>query len=588
MSDLKKLQSEEQELLKQKENLLKKLQEIQKKTEEVKEENLAREALIGEGCDKIAKLIGYDEGGLIHKRIDWRLNLIIKRHRKKHPKEKLVIAINGCRGFGKSTIWQRCKLVKDLIKYPRKSYLLGSSKRDLAVDMLAPIKRIYETNSRIKKYYPNMVGTKKWTSDEILTQPAEAIENPDNNYSLETWGVDANLASKRYDEILIDDIVGKDNVVNSKDLENASRAIPRLLPLLKQGGILWFFYMHWGYKDWYYENVEDYFKDYPHFYHVIIPDVVCDKEGRPLNKHGEVVDEDSPERTPNFPEKFPLHVLDADRKLLKDAYWAQYRQYPRKTENRLMDPDQLVTMDEAEYKLIVEGIKLGNIPEEELVLFVDNANTVSQQSNAWSIGLWRYNRSTFDLIYFRKTKFSLDAAADELCRIVQMFNLSKIHGEKSGLEGNLQFALRPRLNRLGLQHVVFYTESHEGINKKIRILSMQPFLNQRVLRVPPEKYCFHPFDMNGEKVNQLKLMKEEMLLFPADATNIPDDMIDQFGYIPKIFGVETEFMDTSVMDGTYDPQAFIAKAAERVNDNHIPNEDEDGYDEEAGEFVEPV
>lgn len=201
-------------MLHQKRLLQEKLQVLQKKYEELREEQLAQRALVGEGCSDMAELIGYSEGGRIHKRIDWRLNLIIKRHKKRYPKEKLIIAINAFRGLGKSTLYNRVNLVKRCIKEPQKSRLLASSKKELAANMLSPVKRIFEKNPRVRKYYPNMVGSMKWTNEELLVAPAEMLENPDNNFTIETWGVDAAIAGKRYHEIYVDDIVGKDNIVN--------------------------------------------------------------------------------------------------------------------------------------------------------------------------------------------------------------------------------------------------------------------------------------------------------------------------------------------------------------------------------------
>ncbi|HDT14697.1 MAG TPA: hypothetical protein ENN55_00630 [Firmicutes bacterium] len=536
------------ELYKTKSALQEKLQALQKAYQEQREPLLAERALLGEGVSDMAELIGYDEGGKIHKRVDWRLNLIIARHKKKYPKEKCIIAINCFRGFGKSTLYNRVRLIKKAIKKPYESNLLVSSKRDLAKAMLSPIKRILATNPRIRKYYPNTVGTLKWSADEILVAQAESMENPDNNYTIETFGVDSAIASKRYHEIIVDDIIGKQNIVNSKDLEMAAKTLPLLIPLLHPGGVLIILFMRWGKNDWYEENVLEKFKNSKHFHLIRITDVEVNEEGNPINKYGEVVGEDSPERIPVYPEKYPLSYLDNEREIMKDLYYAHYRQFPKKTENKVLDPEFLVEMDEEEYLMSIDNVRTGKIPRSELRLFVDNANTVSKQSNPWSISLWRYNGNNLDMLYFRKTKYSLDAVSTELALLAQKFNLSDIHGEKSGLIGNLQFYLRQKLNKLGLKHVNLVEESHEGTNKKVRILAMQPFLNIRAVRVPPKKYCFYPYEMKGEKVNQLKLLKEEMEMFPDDASNIPDDLIDSFGFVPRMFNIETEYFDTSVMN----------------------------------------
>lgn len=574
------------------------MQEIQKQIAIAKEEILAGEALRGEGCSKMAELLGYNEGGRIHKWVDWKLNKIILKHRKYHPKEKLIIAICGARGFGKSTVWQRCRLIKEPIKNPYKNFLLFSSKKDFAADMLSPIKQAFESHPNIKKYFENMHGEKKWTGEEILVAPAEKRLNPDNVYTIETGGVGGASASKRFDEILIDDIIGKNNILDSKELDKATETIPTLLPLLRPGGILWFYFMRWGQKDWYEVNVLDYFADYPHFHVIYIPDIVCimsgDDAGKPLNKKGEIVGEDSPERIPTFPEKFPLHVLDSERKLLKDGYWAQMRCFPRKVSNKLLDPDELKIIPDEEYKIIIQNLMLGQIPEEQIALFIDNANTVSKQANPWSFTLWRWNNQTLDLLFYRKTVMSLTQAAEETVRIILKYRLKgNLKVEKSGLEGNFKYALRPLLDSVGKKHIMPEEHSHEGINKKVRILAAQPFLNRGVLRVCPEQYSFFPFkSADGPAESQLKLLKNEMKYYPEDGTNIPDDLLDGFGAAPRIFDIEIPYYENldHYKNMSEETRAEIEKAraietsGERVNEGN----DGDFHDLETGEFIEEV
>jgi len=514
-----------------------KLEELKAKKQFIENKIKSIEVLKGEGVAEFANFIGYNEGGEIHKRIDWRLNLIIKRHRKKKPKELLIIMINMPREWGKTTLYNKVRIVKEIIKNPKINCLIVSSKKDLAKDMLTPVKMLFEKNQMIRTYYGDYVGN-KWTDGEILVSPAEDNQIPDNVYTVETAGVDSNIASKRYDLIIIDDIIGKNNKDDSAFLEMARKTVKTLIPLLRNGGIMYILFMRWGENDFYSELMKE-FKNQS--YLIRITDVLRDNEGNPLDKDGNIVSEDSPKRVPLFPEKFPLNVLDQRRDLLKDyMYSCHYAQFPKMDTFKLMDFKQLKRLDKKEYDDLINNIMLGKIPKHQLACIIDSQNSLTEKSNYFGVAFWYYNGERFILFDLYKIQGLYHEITDYLTPIIIKYG-TNVFCEKSGAASNFLYNLRNGLNKYGRNDIVIDYVSHKGIKKQIRILSMQPFLNTGVVYIPPEKKA--PATINSDvSVDMIKQLQKEMSLFPQEGSNIEDDLIDAcFGFTCDVFNIDSEF-----------------------------------------------
>ncbi len=522
-------------------NIKDELERLKKLYWEKTEEKEAVESLKGYGTSRFAKFLGFNDIGEIHKKVDFKLNLILYRHYKKTPKNKKIILINMPRGYGKTTLYNKLFILKSIIKNPMKSHLICSSKQKLAEDMLLPIKMLFENNVKIKKYYGEFKG-KIWNAQTILVAQAQNNNLLSNSFTVETDGVDSNIASKHFDIIVVDDIIGKDNKDDPVFNEKALDFIKQRYILLNPGGIMLVLFMRWGERDFYFRLMEEFKGQYDL---IRVTDVLRNENGVPITKTGIEIDENSPKRVPTFPEKYSLEYLDNERNILKDyIYSCHYAQFPKRTTYKLLDFNQLIKMSPNEHKVIVENIMLGNVPREQIKCVIDSSSTVSEQANYTGIAFWYYDKidKKFFLFDFYKVKMLLHELADFIAPIIVKYNVPIVYYEKSGASGNLKYNLRKKLNELGRMDIILEPVFHKGENKKVRITSAQPFINTKSIYIPPEKYSITT--VNGKEEDIMSYLKQEMDLFPQEGTNIPDDLIDAcFGFLCDIYNIDAEYFN---------------------------------------------
>jgi hypothetical protein len=282
---------------------------------------------------------------------------------------------------------------------------------------------------------------------------------------------------------------------------------------------------------------------------IVVPPVLVNEFGIPVDKFGEQTDDrlGNNDRVPSCPRMFPLKYLDLKRQECGQFLWSShYMQNPTRTENKILDFKKFLPLSQNEYEDLIERIVIGVVPRTSLGLFIDSANTVSEQSDSFGISLWHYDRKFLYLVKFWKLKYNFEDITKFIRRIVTDYNLSAVHLEKSGSFENIRFFLRKELNKFGKTQVMIEDYSHKGERKELRIASINPFLEMGSVRICPD--FMHETEKGKQPQSMYRVLKNEMNIFPSRGSKVPNDIIDTFGPVTEHFGLDTEFFDPSLLD----------------------------------------
>ena len=141
----------------------------------------------------------------------------------------------------KSTIITFGKTIQDLLNDSNRTFGIFSHTRPMAKDFLRQIKREFETNTWLKKAFPDVLWEKperdapKWSEDEGIilrrgSNPKEA--------SVEAWGVvDGQPIGKHFWGLVYDDIVVKQSVTTPEMLQKTSEMMELSYSLGSDGGV---------------------------------------------------------------------------------------------------------------------------------------------------------------------------------------------------------------------------------------------------------------------------------------------------------------------------------------------------------------
>lgn len=130
--------------------------------------------------------------------------------------QKQVQLILQPRELGKSALG-RCLCVWLLIKYPDRSILLCSETATLATAILASIKQELLTNDLLRALFPDIIpaderDTTLWRADQINVKRTTRRPDP----SLFIAGVDKAITGFHPDDIIVDDMVGREAAENAR------------------------------------------------------------------------------------------------------------------------------------------------------------------------------------------------------------------------------------------------------------------------------------------------------------------------------------------------------------------------------------
>jgi len=543
--------------------LAKKLIELQSKYNTIQDSITAYDVIQTDKIVPFAKFLMSDEYAANIEQIHHNIDEFVTKDTGKFK------CILGFRGSLKSTLFNRYNVVKQIIKNPAIRVLEFAAKQDLAAGHLFAIKQIFETNRKLRTYYGEFKG-KVWSSEHILVKPAEYIDNPDNTYTVETAGADTKIASKHYDLIVVDDPIGREHVENSAEMDKVVNAFKLLVPLLTPKGKIIVLLMRWGKNDFYDRCI----RDNPSFETFILPDVKRNEHGQPVSRSGIVISEQSPKRVPNLPKLYPIHKLDSIRATIGDyLYSCHYAQYPDTGKTKkLLRPERLVMIPEPEVTDLRKKVTLHEIDHSNIRLAIDLTNSDTDQSNSVSIELWYYHNKHFYLLDYIKLKSDWNYVITMLIQqFILKYTLNEVYIEASGAHTNFELLLREQLRNVGRENLMIHDISHEGRNKKLRILSIQPLLDTGRIHVPDKGVCMYPMSPDNQPRDMLLELQTEMNLFPRDATNIPDDLIDIFGFLPQLFDTELLYGNPELLQQS---TADNDKIDDRLEDQYIVSDDE--------------
>jgi predicted phage terminase large subunit-like protein len=153
------------------------------------------------------------------------------------------------RGFAKST-WGNTTLCSYLIGHNSETIRLGMmSKSELhAAAFSRAIMTTVATNERFRQLFGDLKGEVKWTEQEWLTNNSRWASS--NNVTLFAQGVLGQIVSKRFDVILCDDILDKENTATRLQMDKVEDWIwQTLYPTLTPGGVMLVLGTRWAVDD---------------------------------------------------------------------------------------------------------------------------------------------------------------------------------------------------------------------------------------------------------------------------------------------------------------------------------------------------
>lgn len=153
------------------------------------------------------------------------------------------------RGFAKST-WGNTIFGSYLIGHNSKNIRLGMmSKSELhAAAFSRAIMTTISSNERYRQLFGDLKGEVKWTEQEWLTNDSRWAQS--NNVTLFAQGVLGQIVSKRFDIILCDDILDKENTATRLQMDKVEDWVwQTLYPTLSPGGVLLVLGTRWAVDD---------------------------------------------------------------------------------------------------------------------------------------------------------------------------------------------------------------------------------------------------------------------------------------------------------------------------------------------------
>lgn len=154
------------------------------------------------------------------------------------------------RGHAKST-WGNTTLFSYLIaKNPHLRVGLMSKSAPHADSFSRAIRWTYESNEHFREVFGDLVSEAKWTDGEWLRKGSKW--HGSNNVTLYAQGVGGQLVSKRFDVILCDDILDKENTATREQLQKVHDWFwQTLYPCLAPGGVIIVLGTRWAVGDLY-------------------------------------------------------------------------------------------------------------------------------------------------------------------------------------------------------------------------------------------------------------------------------------------------------------------------------------------------
>lgn len=229
------------------------------------------------------------------------------------------------RGHGKSSIATVGKCIQRHLQDPNLSLGICSYKAGLAEKFLWDIADHWQRNETLRWIAPELIwedcakDSPKWTTSEILLNRNLIYRVP----SVVAFSLEKEVTGYHYDEIYGDDCVVKDNSGTEDQLNKTADAISRLLSLRKPTSHIRRVRLRgtrWHYEDAY-GRMLDPKGPFKGKVESMVGDVIDAATGQPIWPSRFVIENTDPENDP----RECLKTLEG---MLKDEFWAYYRNSP--------------------------------------------------------------------------------------------------------------------------------------------------------------------------------------------------------------------------------------------------------------------
>jgi len=388
----------------------------------------------------------------------------------------------------KSTIITYGLTIQDILNDPDITIGIFSHTRPIAKGFLRQIKREFESNETLKKWYPDILWQNpskeapKWSEDEGIVVKRKS--NP-KEQTVEAWGlVDSQPTSKHYKRLVYDDVVTRESVTTPEMIAKTTEALELSYNLGSEGGKRRFIGTRYHFNDTY-KTVMDRGTATSRIYPATLDGSV---DGEPTLLSRETL---ANKRRDMGPYTFGCQML----------------------QNPIADATQGFKREWLRYHKGSDGSGMN------IYILVDPANEKKKTSDYTAIevvGLGAdRNYSTLDMV---RDRLSLTERADALFRLHKKWRPINVGYEKYGMQADVQH-IKDRMERENYRFSI--VELGGSMPKNDRIRRLIPVFEQGRWYLPDTLYR-----TNYEKVTQDLVeifINEEYLAFPV---SVHDDMMD--------------------------------------------------------------
>lgn len=460
-------------------------------------------------CKEILK---FDDWDVIHDDIE--------KHCVRPSKRKMLLIP---RGHLKTTIVTKARTIQKLLIDPNRRILIANQVWDKAREMLYEIKELLTNKSELPKIFGRFVS-ERWREDDIvIAQRTKALSAP----SVATTGVEAEMTSTHFDDIVLDDLQGMNNFQTQEQREKVKRFYRSMPDLLEPGGELCIIGTRW-HQDDLYAHIMEQEKDY---YDIMVRRVV---------ENNRII----------FPKKFNLK-FDPKTKLWAHSttHTLDYIDYLKKTKQGDFYSQYMNNpVDEEKQKFKASYFRYWTERPADLFVCMTVDPAISQKSSAdyFAINVSGMDKdSNIYVLDTIKGRWAPSDAIEHIFTTYLKWKPTHVGLETAGFQKTLQYSLNDQMQRKNIYFAV--TElKHVNTTKELRINALEPYFRNGKI--------FH--------AKWMKSLEDELLNFPVGRH---DDEVDALASQLELLVAAEENVAKNIPVGSWE-DAF--QNARRHNDRY--------------------
>lgn len=430
----------------------------------------------------------------------------------KKPASKKALLLP--RGHLKSTIVTIAFTIQQILKNPNVRILIGNQVWDISRKFLAEVKAQLES-SQLKYLFGDFVSA-KWNENEfIVRQRTKPLKEP----TVLTTGVEAETTGGHFDVIILDDLIGLQNVNTPDSREKAKRYRRSMINLLEPGGILIEIGTRWHLDD----TFSVIFEKESKYYDIMARQVI--ENGKIIfPRHFSKKFDDVKKTWISVPEENCMDYIEHLKASMPiDEFAAQYLNDPISSENQLFKP---------------EFFQYWNKRPEGLYVSMAIDLAISQKTDADRTSIVVMGMDKDYRIYVLDYLVGRWSPHDIVSNIFSMqhkwkpFNVGmEVNGFQRTLKLAVEEEMRHRKQYFGVEEIRTGPEK----SKENRIKSLEPFYRRGDV--------FHAYWMRN------KDLEIELTTFPKGKH---DDIIDSMAMCLPLLSPGTGVSKPSIQEGTFE------------------------------------